>query len=331
MPNPTLVSRVSLAAAIASLAQPPAVLDARQFAPHPAARAAARPPVPVECATKNAIRPKTPGWAFVVNFERTDASGQPIGCLMLFRTVLFPTDFALQPCKVIGTTAEFFATKGQGIFTGGYLLCEVNVQATLAAFTPTVVVSDTEQYSYFTIVGVGRFNEAPVNNFSEYGNPIGYYRPNAVDKPDLGLFMPLSPNGGNILSRFNGTDNKGAFANASIYSIGVPYTITVEHDGIAPEPGSTQTGTLTTTHYLNDIGVRDVFAPRSPVTFATNGGTFWIGASPLDPSPNTRLRGVFEEVIFDPPDGGRPPTRTSVSVLDVYMPIALRAGTDNRR
>ncbi len=322
MPTSKLVSQVSLAAAIAILAQSPAVLDARPNA---------RPPVPAECATKNAIRPKTPGWAFVVNFERTDTGGQPIGCLMLFRTVLFPTDFALQPCKVIGTSAEFFATKGQGIFSGGYVMCEVDVQATLAAFTPTVVVSATEQYSYFTIIGVGEFAASPANNFSEYGNPIGYYRPNAPDKPDLGLFMPLSPNGGYMRSRFNGSDNQGAFANASIYSVGVPYTITVEHDGAVPEAGLTTTNTLTTTHYLNDILVRDVFAPRGPVTFATNGGVFWIGASPLDPNPDSRLRGVFEEVIFDPPDGGRPPTRSATSVIDVFMPIAFRAATADAR
>lgn len=326
MPPSKLTLRASLAAAIAILAHSPAVLDAQL-----PARSSARPPVPVECATKNAIRPKTPGWAFVVNFERTDLSGQPIGCLMLFRTILFPTDFSLQPCKVVGTNAEFFATKGFGFFNGGYVTCDVDVQATLAAFTPTVVVSDTEQYSYFTIIGVGEFAAAPNNNFSEYGNPIGYYRPNAPDKPDLGLFLPLSPNGGYMRSRFNGFDNQGKFGDASVYSVGVPYTITVEHDGVVPESGLTATTTLTTTHYLNDLEIRDIFAPRGPVTFATNGGEFWLGASPLDPNPDSRLRGVFEEIIFDPPDGGRPPTRASILVIDTYLPIALRTAADNRR
>ena len=321
MPTSKVVSQLSLAAAIAILSQSPAVLDA-----HPTTRPSARPPVPVECATKNAIRPKTPGWAFVMNFEKTDASGQPIGCLMLFRTTLFPTDFAPQPCRIVGASTEMIVTKGLGLFRGGYIACDVNVQATLAAFTPTVVVSDTESYRYFTIIGVGIFDASPSGGFPEYGNPIGYYRPNAADKPDLGLFVPLAPNGGYIRSRFNGADNQGAFVNAGVLSVGTRYTITVEHDGSDPASAPSMSGTLTTTHYLNDLDVLDVFAPRNPVTFATNGGTFWIGASAIDANPGTRLYGVFEEVIFDPPDGGRPPTRSATSVMDVFMPIAFRAG-----
>jgi hypothetical protein len=274
--------------------------------------AEARPTPPPECVTRTVIRPKTPGWAFVMNFERVSRTGDPIGCMMLFRTVLFPTDFAPVTCTKVGTPAQISLIAGQARFGGGYVHCPANVKTLLAGFTPPAVISDTQEYPYFTIIGAGIVGEGPTPLNPNYANPIGYYQPNKAGEPDLGLFVNLSANGGALISRFNNNDNVGDFNTPLTLAGGTFYTFTVEHDG--------EGSTLTTTHYLNNQPL-DTFGPRAPVRFWANGGAFWIGGSALGPD---RLLGTFDEVIFDPPDGGRPPIVGNSDILEMFVPVVMR-------
>ena len=67
--------------------------------------------------TKTRIQPRTPGWAFVMNFEVFDGAS-PRGCLMLYRVVYAPTDFVPVTCKVVGVGNQISFTGGRGVFNG---------------------------------------------------------------------------------------------------------------------------------------------------------------------------------------------------------------------
>lgn len=279
----------------------------------PSTLATAAPPPPA-CATKQRVEPRTAGWAFVVNFETFDNSGAPVGCLVVYRIPRRATDFVPVSCKVISSGADLVFSAGKASFsgTGGYLFCEMNVKTTLAGLSPPVAATDVEQYPYFTLIGVGTLSDT-ISVPSIYDNPIAYYAPSTNTQPDLGLFVPISVNGGQIHSRFNDTNNLGTFQNAGILAANTQYTFTVEHDGIG--------SVLTTTTYLDETRI-DHFSPRGPVAFWTNGGRFYVGHTPL--GGRRFLRGTLEEVIFDPPDGGRPPTRQLGVVYDVWLPLLAR-------
>lgn len=277
--------------------------------PAPAAVGAVAPPA---CTTQQRIEPRTAGWAFVVNFERFDTFGAPIGCLVVYRIPRRATDFVPVSCKVISNGADLAFSRGKAAFSGGYLYCEMNIKTTLAALNPPLSANDVEQYPYFTLIGVGTLSDT-VTSSGIYGNPIAYYAPITDTQPDVGLFVPISANGGQIHSRFNNTDNLGTFQTAGNLTANQQYTFTVEHDGVG--------SVLTTTTYLDEARI-DSFGPRGPVTFWTNGGRFYVGHTPL--GGGAFLEGTFEEVIFDPPDGGRPPTRQLGVVYDVWLPLLAR-------
>jgi hypothetical protein len=278
--------------------------------PAPATAAAA---APAACTTKQRIEPRTAGWAFVVNFETFDNSGAPVGCLVVYRIPRRATDFVPVSCKVNSNGADLAFSAGRASFAGGgYLYCEMNVKTTLASLNPPIAANDVEQYPYFTLIGVGTLSDTiSVSNI--YDNPIAYYAPITNTQPDVGLFVPISANGGQIHSRFNNTNNLGAFQNAGTLAANTQYTFTVEHDGVE--------SVLTTTTYLDEARI-DAFSPRGPVAFWTNGGRFYVGYTPL--GGGRFLKGTFEEVIFDPPDGGRPPTRQLGVVYDVWLPLLAR-------
>lgn len=267
----------------------------------PVARAAGDA-IPPECATKTRIVPRTPGWAFVMNFEAFD-NGSPKGCLVLYRVVYAPTDFVPVTCKAVGAVSFI---SGKGNFNGGHVYCDINIKQTLAALNPPAVMTDTATYPYFTIVAAGTLSSNI--SLSVHANPLGMYVPATTTAPALGMNIPLSAaQTSEILSHFNGVTNTTAVRLAT----GVPYTFTVEHDG-GPD-------VYTTTHYL-DNKIISQFTPRAPVTFFANGGTFWIGH---DPAAGESFLGTLDEVIFDPPDGGRPPLYASSQVL-LFAPVVLK-------
>lgn len=271
----------------------------------PTARAAGDA-IPAECVTKTRIQPRTPGWAFVMNFDVFDGTS-PRGCLMLYRVVYAPTDFVPVACKVVGVGNQISFTAGRGVFNGGYVYCDVNIKQKLAALTPPATTPAIDAYPYFTIVAAGTLSSN--TSLSVRANPIGMYVPQTTTVPALGLNVSLlAAQTSEIHSRFNGVTNTTAIRLAT----GVPYTFTVEHDG-GPD-------VYTTTHYLNNSLVTQ-FTPRNAVSFFTDGGAFWIGADPAH--LNDPFLGTLDEVIFDPPDGGRPPLYASELYLS-FTPAVLK-------
>jgi hypothetical protein len=287
------------------------------FAPH---HPSSEPP---ECATKLVFRPREPIWIFVLNFEKLDAKGAPIGCLKLYRTVMPPVlsvgegDYKLVPCKVVGNSGSFSVVAGQGHFNGGYVFCELNVRQTLATLNPSVEIAPEVHYGYFTIVASGSISDT--NEFDTYSNPVAYYRPSNAAFPDMGLFVPWSFNGLQIVSRFNDVEN---MSKQTPITLGALYTFTVEHD----DDDGTAGATVTATHYLDEHAsgttITETFAPRNPVKMWTDGGAFVIGASFITGSTDRRLSGVLEEIFFDPTDATRPPSGAQYRY--VFMPLVLR-------
>ncbi len=260
--------------------------------------------IPAACVTRTRIQPRTPGWVFALNFDAFGAENAPLGCLMLYRTVLAPTDFAEVPCKAVGNVAF---SNGQATFTNGYIFCGVNIQERLAAFSPPAVVPNRQSYPYFTLIAAGTLSNAL--HTDPRSNPIGVYRANAESEPSIGLYVPLLANVPEMRSEFNGVAN--VTANNAIDN-DIPLTFTVDHDG-GPD-------VYTVTHFLND-SILSTFAPRGPVNFYTNGGAFWIGVSPSNLSRT--FSGTLDEVIFDPIDGGRPPTFQHAQHLQ-FVPLAVK-------
>ncbi len=270
----------------------------------------AGPAAPAACVTKTVIEPKEAGWAYVMNFESFSASGAPRGCLVVWRLPRFrPTDYVVSDCASIGSTSEISYSLGNARFNGGYVACDFNIKTALAALPIPIAVSDGEQYTYFTIIGVGAFSAPAGTPVSP--NPIGYYEPGNAGYPPAALFVSLSANGGQLTSVANNITDTGRFLPANQLAPGIVYTIANAYDGPA--------GVLTNTHYLSDTAVA-VFGPRAPVTFWTNGGKFWIGGSPVPAAK--RLLGNFDEIIFDPPDGGAPPppAARSTTMYEVFAP-----------
>jgi hypothetical protein len=270
--------------------------------PAPAAHAEADA-IPAECVTKTRIQPRTPGWAFVVNFDMFDGAN-PRGCLMLFRVVYAPTDFVPVACTRNGAVS--FAG-GKGVFAGGHVSCAVNIQQKLAALSPPATVPAVDAYPYFTIIAAATFS-SPVS-LNPLSNPIGVYAPNTSTVPGLGLYAPLrSAQSPQMITLFN---NVTSTSDVDI-RIGPLYTLTVEHDG-GPQ-------VFTTTHYFDNT-IAGRFAPRGPVQFYNAGGVFYAGVDPA--RPGETFRGTLDEVIFDPPDGGRPPLFAQNQEL-VFVPAVLK-------
>jgi hypothetical protein len=278
------------------------ILAGVPMAASPAARATGDA-IPAECATKTRIQPRTPGWAFVMNFDVLDGAS-PRGCLMLYRVVYVPTDFVPVTCSRIGAVSF---NAGRGTFTGGYVTCDVNIQQKLAALTPPATVPAIDVYPYFTIVAAATFSTPVTSN--AFSNPIGVYAPNTTIVPGLGLYAPVrSAQSPQMITLFNHVTST---SNIDI-RIGPVYTLTVEHDG-GPD-------VFTTTHYLSNT-IAGQFAPRGPVQFYNAGGTFYTGYDPL--RPGETFRGTLDEVIFDPPDGGRPPLFAQDQIL-VFVPAVVK-------
>jgi hypothetical protein len=236
---------------------------------------------------------------FVINFEVFQV-GNPVGCLLIFRRPGEASDTLLTPCNPVGVGVAFAG--GVANLSGGHIRCPININAAFASLSPPVTLSQSSDYPFFTIVGVGRITSTPP--FTEtFGNPVAYYTPNNAAAPGLGLFVPISntPGLAVMTSRFNGVTNIGSVPFQPVAG-GALQSWSAKHSGLLT--------VYTVTHSVGDV-VLQSFAPREPVSFWTDGGVFWIGGSPLGSS----FRGALDEVVIDPPDGGRPPT---------FIPIAMQ-------
>jgi len=257
--------------------------------------------IPAECTTKTPINPRTPGWMFVMNFEKV-VNGAPLGCIVLIRDLLRdPVDFAPVTCKLLSNGADAVFENGRATLSGGYLYCPVNVKATLVALTPSITIPDVDIYPYFSIIAVA--NPTRTLQTDPTQNPLGYYVPENPAYPHVGMNLPMSGGGGFLVSTFNGVTQTGTFTNA--FETTKEVTVLAEHDRVG--------GSFTMTHYLFNQPV-EAFTSTA-VNFYTNGGAFWIGTLP---GTDIYYNGTLDEVIFDPPDGGRPPS--SPTRYRIYFP-----------
>ena len=257
--------------------------------------------LPEECVTKSVINPRTPGWVFVLNFEKL-VNNTPVGCLMFYRTIFEPSDFVPVVCT-LSPTSDIAFRDGYASFAVGSVRCPLNVKAVLATLSPAISIPEAEAYPYFSIIAVA--NPLTPPQIDLYSQPLGYYQPDNPGYHPVALFNPLTVTGGYMSSAFNGITLTGKLS--SNYTALLTRTLLVEHDG--------QDGTYTTTHYL-EYKQSEAFGRLQPIQFWTNGGTFWIGDSPVS---SDSYKGTLDEVIFDPPDGGRPPS--SPSRFKLYLPV----------
>ena len=265
---------------------------------------------PPECVTRTAMAPLTPlpSWAFVVNFDvierRDNGDEYPVGCLIVWRTPFNPTDFVrVDTCDVFGGTVTF--TSQRATFGGGHVRCEVNIKQLMAGLTLAVSISDKVEFPPFELIGVGRLDApTPVHPF---GNPVMYYAPAQTGEPSVGLFIPPSAiDVFGIASVFNDITNAPTIGFAPGAS---DQTWSAKHELL--DDGSYQVA------HSRDFVQVERYAPRPIVDIWTNGGTFWIGGSPLGPA----FDGALDEAIADPADRAGP---TADLKFDVFVPVVMR-------
>jgi hypothetical protein len=267
-------------------------------------------PPPPECATRTPLSPLTPlpSWAFVVNFDmierRDNGNEYPVGCIIVWRTPFNPTDFIrVDTCDVFDGMVTF--SGGRATFGGGHIRCDVNIKASMAALSPTVFISDKVEFPPFELIGVGKVN-APTTPHP-FGNPVMYYRPTPSTEPPVGLFVPALV--------------VDVFGLASVFN-------NFTHEPITGFPTSADDQTWSAKHELlpddtyqvvhaRDFVQSDRYAPRPIVDIWTNGGTFWIGGSPVGPS----FDGSLDEAIADPADRAGP---TGELKYEVLVPMVMR-------
>jgi hypothetical protein len=265
---------------------------------------------PEECVTRSVFYPREPGWVFVMNFEKFD-QGQPVGCLKLLRStathIANASDYKAVPCKVISNGSDIAFRDGMAELSGGYLYCPLNIRQALAALDPPVTVPAEEKYRYYTIIA--RAAISFTNVVTTYSHPVAYYQPNTNASPDHGLFLPSSQNGVNMTSLFNDQLNV-SFTNT--LSLDVMQTYIAKHDASEGSSGEV----LTITHEAGKLTLAE-FGPRERMKMWLDGGAFWVGASARD--LDNRFYGTLDEVIFDPPDTGRPPA--NVMRVRAWLPL----------
>jgi hypothetical protein len=262
------------------------------------ARHASRPAaMPPECDSATVLEPHiVPNWVFVMNFDviqGTPPNQFPLGCIRVYRDPAPqpPTDFITVPCKTEGMGPVLYSG-GLAVFNGGYVICDVNIRAELASLVPPLSLSNVAHYPYFELISSGTLTAAYPFPLLPYGNPLVFYEPYNASMPPAGFFLtPQSVDSFMMTSAFNNITDTGQ----TILTGGL-----TRHEWVTKHAGLTIPFSVT---HLVDNKVINSFSPRLPVVFWTNGGAFWFGGSPLGPP----FAGTLDEVLVDPPDGGRPP------------------------
>ncbi len=249
-----------------------------------------------ECQTKHlAFYPHGPTeyyWAWVANFE-VNGKGQTTSCVMLFQTGNpNPVGSAQVPCMAEPADGVTFSA-GKAIFRGGHLKCDVNLKQLLPQLAPIEGLSVESHYDYNNIlIAVAGTVDSKKTSAA---NPVLVYKSAKGASGDLTLALPTTRQGVGLTSIMNGT------------SYGVAQGSTLA--------SAAKSTTLWQVHYLPrgdsqaqvklSVGNRQLglSKPVAPVRFHMDGGTFYIGGMPNGP----HFIGTLDEVVVDPPDGGRPP------------------------
>ncbi len=255
-----------------------------------------------------------PFWYFVLNFDVWSTTG-PVGCVVLHRSnEITPTTALAVPCYPNGEVKPT-AAPGQAQFSGGFVECPINLMKEINdlkvadTVTGTIVLEPEYTYPQFTIYSTGQLSRVVTITQSLLANPIVSYqpitttRPVTTSKPDLAFFAPLAITSGTdavLVSYYRSRLNYqqvGSFAQClfNVSAEPLPQTWSTRREEI-------NEGIIR--HKMRTIVCN--FQRSPPLTFWTNGGAFFIGYSPLNPT--LRLHGVLDEVIVDPPGSTIPPT-----------------------
>lgn len=259
------------------------------------------PEMPAECATRSLQNSSGVAfWAFSVNFDIVDASG-PIGCLTLFSTSGPPVYFSV-PCQTSGAVAY---ADGFSFFQGGRVECGINLQT----FVPTA----TNSLESAQIQGVGRLSSFETSS-SPYRTPIAHYEPTSAGN-GLGLFLRSSSLNGVISGLFR-TATNGLNIESVIPSVFTVQATTAEEQTWSSTYWSRRLPTDTSFTLRNSVNgvILDSLNEGAPlpIDFRSDGGTFYIGGSPLGPS----LLGTLQEVIVSSAYAYEPPKTPAVVPLD---------------
>jgi hypothetical protein len=251
-----------------------------------------------------------PSWRFVLNFAVWLQPGNhPVACVLLHRTnQLTPLAALRVPCQTVGTvTPATVDDRRMGQFAGGYVQCPINLMTSINALQASdangMLITLAPEYSYpqFMLYGVGSV-QAGTPATTLYANPMVAYQSAQRRAPDLALFTPLvSSNRAVIASHYGST--VGSFPNGSFSQCGfsisdlpLPQTWSVNRNSSLAQ----------IQHFFKGKGLLCSFANRPALRFGTNGGTFHIGYSSLDPTQ--RWQGTLDEIVVDPPGSTKPPT-----------------------
>lgn len=244
-----------------------------------------------ECQTKiNYTLDNPPFWVLVMNFEVMQNS-QPVGCLLLFEQAAgIPRQVSLTGCSTIGAVA---IAHGAGIFDGGHVECVLSMSALLG-------ISASNIYTTYSVFGMGTISPS-LDATHPFGNPIGFYRSNQPGA-DLGLLLPalLTAPTHSMLGM------KGTLQPASLLPVFASADgLQAQYWGIIFNgykfPGA-PIGEAIAQYVLDGYTVDARPGNALTYTFRADGGTFYVGGSPLGPG----LHGTLDEVIIDPQNGGSP-------------------------
>ena len=251
-----------------------------------------------------------PLWAFVMNFDKLDGGGNPIGCILVYRNALdsVPDGFVPVTCT---TEGRVVFDSGKAMFDGGSVTCPVKLDVAIS----TLSVSDpgsfslraTTVYTNFSFFALGTLQiPSPPAAVNLKNNPVLYYQPISGSE-DFGLWVPPFEQTWHkvyIRTRASG-DTQAAPERAHFPSD--PYLASSQQVWAASIVSDT------ITHWLaegtSDGGARGVALPQPGSRFAMptpfrmhHQGKFIIGASPYGPP----LYATLDEVVVDPGDG-KPP------------------------
>lgn len=226
-------------------------------------------------------------------------------------------------CEITGNVG---VVAQKAVFTGGVIACPVNLQLTLKQPNVNISLATTYVYTNFAMLGVGALISQSVS-VTQTANPFLYYESRPQDKY---AYLPMITKGGTASSDAGRTEarRRSAKANTSPFDLGLFLPVFAGAGNIKEvNLRSMLNGTLTpcaplfggvlvggedtwTTSIINlaQFAERNHNQPgdmlincnaQTPVNFATNGATIYIGGQPGGPN----FTGLIDEVVIDPSGG----------------------------